>query len=203
MTTKDRIVEAALQLFSTDGYEGVSVKDIAGAVGIKDSSLYKHFKSKKAIFDTIISSMSEKMNAMTDELQLPHIPEIVGDKEVTIISEDDLVDISRRAFLFYLKDGFASRFRRMLSLEQYHDSEIAGIYRKIFMKDSIEYQSLLFQQLIVDGVFENYDPQVMAIQFYSPIFFLLNRYDDQLEKENEALVILEKHIRAFWHIYKK
>lgn len=203
MTTKDRIVEEALHLFSIKGYEGVSVKDIANAVGIKDSSLYKHFSSKKEIFETIIAVMSEKMNAMTDELKLPYIPKPQNDNKVTVMSEDELVEISKRAFLFYLKDGFASRFRRILNLEQYHDSEIAGIYRKIFMEDSIGYQSLLFQQLIRDGIFANHDSEVMAVHFYAPMFFLLNRYDNQLEKENEALVILEKHVRAFWHIYKK
>lgn len=203
MTTKNRIVEEALHLFSINGYEGVSVKDIASAVGIKDSSLYKHFSSKKEIFETIISTMSDKMSAMTDEFQLPHITEPESDNEVSMMSEEELVKISKRAFLFYLKDGFASRFRRILNLEQYHDSEIAGIYRKIFMEDSIGYQSLLFQQLIRDGIFADYDPEVMAVHFYAPMFFLLNRYDAQLEKENEALAILEKHVRAFWHIYKK
>lgn len=201
MTTKDRIVEEALHLFSMNGYDGVSVKDIANAVGIKDSSLYKHFSSKKKIFDTIIDAMSEKMNAMTDELKLPYIPQACNHK-VKMMSEDELVEISKRAFLFYLKDGFASEFRRMLNIEQYHNSEIAEIYRKIFMEDSIGYQSLLFQQLISDGIFTENDSEVMAVHFYAPIFYLLNRYDNQLEKENEALLILEKHVRAFYRIYK-
>lgn len=202
MKTKDRIVEEALHLFSIYGYEGVSVKDIANAVGIKDSSLYKHFSSKKEIFNMIIDGMSEKMNAMTDELQLPYIPKACNHK-VKKMSEEEIVEVSKRAFLFYLKDRFASEFRRMLNMEQYHNSEIAGLYRKIFMEDSIVYQSLLFEQLINDGIFTGNDSEVMAVHFYTPIFYLLNRYDNQLEKEKEALLILEKHVRAFCHIYKK
>ena len=46
MTTKERIIEEALTLFAEKGYQGTSVKNIADAVGIKDSSLYKHYKSK-------------------------------------------------------------------------------------------------------------------------------------------------------------
>lgn len=53
MTTKDNIIEQALRLFSAKGFEAVSVRDIARAVGIKESSLYYHFKNKQDIFDTI------------------------------------------------------------------------------------------------------------------------------------------------------
>ena len=61
MTTKEKIVDEALTLFSTKGYKGTSVKSIADAVGIKDSSLYKHFKSKRDIFDTIVIEMQNRM----------------------------------------------------------------------------------------------------------------------------------------------
>ena len=54
MTTKERIIDQALDLFSRKGYDGVSVRDISGAVGIKESSLYNHFKNKQDIFDTIV-----------------------------------------------------------------------------------------------------------------------------------------------------
>ena len=46
MKTRERIIEEALNLFSRKGYQGTSVKNIAEAVGIRDSSLYKHFRSK-------------------------------------------------------------------------------------------------------------------------------------------------------------
>ena len=65
MTTKEKIIDEALTLFSTKGYQGTSVKNIADAVGIKDSSLYKHYKSKKEIFDTIVLEMSMRMEGMS------------------------------------------------------------------------------------------------------------------------------------------
>ena len=63
--TKTRIIEEALTLFSIKGYKGTSVKNIADAVGIKDASLYKHFKSKQAILDKIVSLMMSKVQDMT------------------------------------------------------------------------------------------------------------------------------------------
>ena len=52
--TKQRILEKSLELFSTKGYDAVSVGEIAKAVGIKAPSLYNHFPSKQAIFDAIV-----------------------------------------------------------------------------------------------------------------------------------------------------
>ena len=54
MTTKERILETALELFSQRGYGGVSVRDIARAVGIRESSIYNHFENKRAVFDGIV-----------------------------------------------------------------------------------------------------------------------------------------------------
>ena len=71
MTTKERIIEEALTLFAEKGYQGTSVKNIADAVGIKDSSLYKHYKSKQEIFDTIVQEMSLRMERISLDFGLP------------------------------------------------------------------------------------------------------------------------------------
>ena len=120
MNTKERIVEEALTLFSEYGYQGTSVKNIADAVGIKDSSLYKHFKSKKEIFDTIVKEMSVRMERMSKEYGLPDEHDMEKAAELYgSISEEGILALSEKIFLFYLKDEFASKFRRMLVIEQY------------------------------------------------------------------------------------
>jgi len=45
--TKETILFESLKLFADKGYDGVTVRDIAAEVGIKQSSLYKHYKKKK------------------------------------------------------------------------------------------------------------------------------------------------------------
>ena len=42
----------------------------------------------------------------------------------------------------------------------------------------------------------------MALHFYAPIFFLLNKYDQEPEQEKEALMVLERHVREFARIYQ-
>lgn len=204
MTTKERIIDEALTLFAVKGYQGTSVKNIADAVGIKDSSLYKHFKSKKEIFDTIVQEMSVRMermsreNGLPDENDMDEAAELYGS-----ISENGLLMLSERIFLFYLRDEFAARFRRMLVIEQYRDKEVYGVYRGLFMDAAISYQTQLFAEMIKRGVFEGKDPEAMAVNFYAPIFFLLNKYDQEPNREEEALKALRKQVLEFSRLYKK
>ena len=133
MTTKERIIDEALTLFSVKGFKGTSVKNIADAVGIKDSSLYKHFKSKREIFDTIVAKVGEKMQALSENVGIPteeNLEEAVA--YYGKLSEKQLQELSKKIFLFYLEDDFMSRFWRMANMEQYQNSEISEIFRKIY-----------------------------------------------------------------------
>lgn len=202
MTTKEKIIDEALTLFSTKGYQGTSVKNIADAVGIKDSSLYKHYKSKKEIFDTIVLEMSERMEGMSKGLGLPDEKNMEkAALEYGQLTAEGLWELSKNIYLYYLKDEFAARFRRMLTIEQYRDREIYEVYRKIFMEDSIVYQTALFEEMIQQGTFIDANPAAMAVNFYAPVFFLLNKYDQEWERVDEALGELKQHVEEFSRVY--
>ena len=204
MTTKERIVQEALNLFSIKGFKGTSVKNIADEVGIKDSSLYKHFGSKQEIFDTIVLEMKQRMSRLAERMKLPEEEDYVKSAQAYgALSLEDLLALSRNIFLFYLKDDFMSRFWRMANMEQYQNPEIYEIYRQIFMEESIAYQKQLFSMMIHNGSFAKGDPQIMAISFYAPIFFLLSKYNGREEGVSEALDILDRQIQEFYQIYSR
>lgn len=203
MNTKERIVDEALTLFSVQGFKGTTVKNIADAVGIKDSSIYKHFKSKQEILDAIVDQMKGRMEELSGTLGIPQ--DIDEDSVMTAykdLSLQELQEISRKAFLFYLKDEFMSRFWRLSQMEQYQNREIYDIYRSIFFEQSIRYQTELFAEMIRQGAFREADPEVVAVNFYAPIYFLLSKYQEESDVE-EALRMLDKQIEEFYHIYKK
>lgn len=203
MKTKEKIIDEALTLFSTKGYKGTSVKNIADAVGIKDSSLYKHFKSKKDIFDTIVKEMQNRMSGLSFQVGLPSGQDCESEANAYgKLTADGLCALSRQIFLFYLKDNFVSRFWKMAMMEQYHSPEIYAVFHRIFMEESITYQTNLFREMIRQGYFRSIDPQVMAINFYSPIFFLLSRYMGEQEHEDSALILLDKQVAEFYRIYR-
>ena len=200
--TKEKILLSALELFSTKGYEGTSVRDLARAVGIRESSLYKHFKNKQAIFDAILEYMESYHNEKMKEMAIPlgEIEEVAGD--YSAFSLDHLYQISSVLFLMSFKDKVEIQFRRMLTIEQFSNLEIKKSYKKYFISDILNYQTTLFSKMIQQGRFIDCDPKVLALQFYSPIYTLLALYEGQLDKEEEALSILKEHISQFEKSYR-
>jgi len=193
MNTKDKIIEVALDLFSVNGYESVSVRDISKAVGIKESSLYNHFKNKQDIFDTIIQVCTEK--AMNQYKNLEIDQTLQGDFKVyDRISEELLIKISMDLFEFYVTDKDMSRFRRILIIEQFKNKTIQEVYFKYFMDDAIQFQTQLFHYLMEVGALKKANPETLAYEFYSPIFLLMNRYDTLDETVKKQIV---EHIKHF------
>lgn len=200
--TKETILYEALKLFSDKGYDGVSVRDIAGQVGIKQSSLYKHYTNKQDIFDSLVKTMQTHfMDSAICPLPCGELKEIA--REYATAGNEILKKISAEIFHFYLKDPYASQYRKLLSIEKYKNKEIERIYREVYIDSAISYQAALFDEMIRQGFMRQADPRIMAIQFFSPIFLLLNKYESIPEKENEAVEILEKHIEQFDRVYRK
>lgn len=199
--TKEIILLESLKLFADKGYDGVTVRDIAAKVGIRQSSLYKHFTSKREIFDTLVDEMQSRFMEVSTSLQLPNgeLEDIA--KEYANRGKEFLVKISSQIFHFYLQDSYASQFRKMLTIEKYKNEEIDRIYREVYIDTAISYQTVLFKEMISQGLMQNADPHIMAIQFFAPIFLLLNKYDGIHEREDEALSLLKSHIEQFDMIY--
>ena len=205
MTTKEKITEEALKLFAQKGYKGTSVKNIADAVGIKDASLYNHFKSKQEIFDSIVELVLTHISGLSKTLGMPQY-----DEQYTLASRfyekldlEGLKNLSREAFLFYLTDPYISKFWRIAHMEQYTNPQIYTMFRKIFMENAITYQERLFQEMMEQGVFYKSDAKTAAISFYSPIYLLLSMYNNQPERKEEALELLDNQIEEFFRIYRK
>lgn len=200
MTTKERILNESLRLFSEKGYGAVSVADIASAVGIKAPSLYKHYKSKQEIFDSCVSVFSERIDQIRRELLLPGTPYEKVSYETAGLEK--IKEISIILFMFYLKDDVASGFRRMLMIERYRNPEINTIFENVFVNAAVDFEEQIFARLIEAGVIRKEDPHIIAIRFYSPIFFLLQKYDMCPEKEDEAKEELSGIIEEFCRTYK-
>lgn len=204
MTTKERIVDEALTLFAAKGFRGTTVKDIADAVGIKDASLYKHFKSKKEILNTIVEEAYVHMGNMSDSLGIPSGDGSLEDAAEFFrgINRETIIALGKEVFKFYLTDDYMSRFWKLANLEQYNNRDFYELYRRLFTEEGIEYQKNLFAEMIRMGAFREGDPEVMAYNFYSPIFLLLHRYAGSEGELDEALEIIEKMVGDFYDRYQ-
>ena len=203
MDTKKRILDVALTLFSERGYGNVYVGHIAEGVGIKAPSLYKHYKSKQAIFEAILEEMRNRYDKEAAYLDITGSDSETDANIFAGISEDELVKLGIGLFSFFLHDEYECKFRKMLTIEQFSDKELAGLFSNQYINEPLKYQSGLFQMIIMQGRMKADDANIMAVQFYSPIYLLLTLCDRESQREEEALDLLERHIRQFHRMYKE
>jgi len=206
MTTKEKILAEALNLFSVKGYDPVSVRDIAGAVGIKESSLYNHFKNKQDIFDSIISEYSGRWGALFGGLQLTGDDRrfAVDDRTVDMyktMTSAQFAAIAGMIFDYYMTDEINVKLRRMLTIEQYRNDELRVLFRRISFDDSIDFQAQLFAALMEAGYFIRTDPYILALEFFAPIFLLFYKYGGDTESLGKAKDLFLRHIDHFNGIY--
>ena len=185
LSTKEKILVESMKLFSVQGFEAVSVRAIAAAVGVRDSALYKHFPSKQAIFDAIVENSKERFWEQYKKIHL--------DEPETI----DLVEMCLKMFHFQTQDEWIVRFRQMLVIEQFKNPDIAKVYKELFIDMPIENQSRIFEKYIEAGVMQESDPVVMSMELYAP-FFLYHTVQD---KPNELEQRLRQHVQNFKETY--
>ena len=203
MDTKQRILDEALTLFSEKGYANVFVADIAEKVGIKAPSLYKHYRNKQAIFDAIIEEMNRRFLEEAGNLQI-NGADATEDAEIyKHISEEQLITLGNNLFLYFLHDDYTRRFRKMLTIEQFHDKKLATAYMKQYVDDPLSYQEILLGLMVSAGVLQTENVEIMTLHFYAPIYMLLTICDREPEREKEALKKLEAHIRQFNRLYAR
>ena len=201
MNTKEKILDEALTLFSEKGYANVFVGDIADRVGIKAPSLYKHYKNKQAIFDAIIDEMNRRFEEQAKAMQINGTDAAADAGIYKSLSEDRLLMLGREFFLYYLHDDYNKKFRKMLTLEQFHDTDLAKVYSKLYVDDPLSYQGMLFGFMVTAGVLKTDNVQIMTLHFYAPIYYLLTICDREPDREPEALKLLDDHIKQFDRLY--
>jgi len=200
MNTKQRILNEALTLFSEKGYSAVYVGEIAEAVGIRTPSLYKHYKSKQDIFDSCVEVFSDRMEQVRNELRLPDTPQ--ADITYHTATTEKIVDFATALFMFYLQDDVAAKFRKMLMIERYHNPELNRLFEDLFISGAIEHEEKIFSDLIDAKIIKKDNPHIIALRFYTPIFYLLQKYDMRPGEAEEAKQELILMVREFCKTYK-
>ena len=198
--TKQKILDKALELFSARGYDPVSVDQIARAVGIKAPSLYNHFPSKQAIFDAIVESTAAQYETDTDKISI-HVQNAAQDVPAfTKITDEILFEKVRQIFEYSLHNDTISRFRRMMTIEQFRSPELAALYSGRYVERILEYHAGIFRALIAAGEITAEDPDALAMLYVSPVLTLIGICDRQPERESECLEKLQKHVRLFFRM---
>lgn len=190
--TKLKILDVALQLFSQNGYLGTSMNDIAMKLGITKPALYKHYASKHEILECIVERMNEMDFERAKEYEMPETqPDGFADAYVKTPIEK-IRAYSMAQFRYWTEEEFPAQFRKMLTLEQYRDAEMANLYQNYLATGPVEYMAAIFRKMTdSDG-----EAMQLALDFYGPMFLLYSIYDGAKDKET-VFELLGKHIDRF------
>lgn len=190
MSTKEKILFQALDLFSKYGYSDVTMKNVADKVGIKAPSIYKHFKSKEEIFYMILENaivrLDERIHNVDDY-------KIIKNGKISLNLEKLAIDI----FEYLLQDEYISRVRKMISIEMYKNPEAMKFYVDKFIEKPMIKQEELINYFGLSGYG---DIKVLSTIFYSPILLAVKLHDSNPEREEELIELLKETYKKLEYV---
>lgn len=190
--TKENILMTSLHLFARDGYEAVSVSTISGELGMTKGALYKHYKNKRDIFDSIV----ERMYKIDAERSVQYkVPDGLKNEGIAV-SWDTIKQFTVAQYKFWTEDDFAQNFRKMLTLEQYRNEEMAKLYQSCIAAGPVAYMENIFSQMMADGNMKKADSKLLATEFFAPMYLLIG-ISDHSENKEQNLELLNRHIERF------
>lgn len=191
-TSKENMLLVALRLFAQKGYGATSIFDIAHELQITKGAIYKHFKNKQDILDAIISKMEENDQRFAEQFIMPiHVLSLEEKEAYQKVTIKQVIDFSLAMFTYWTEDEFASLFRKMLTIEQYHDEKMNLLYQNYLGDGPYQYILDIFKTM------ELKDYEEKALLFYGPMFSLYSLSDIDLELAKERL---QKH---FQHLLER
>ncbi len=155
--TAEKIFDAAIDLFAQRGYVNVTIRDIASTVGIKESSIYKHYTSKEQILQKIIQYPLAKIYALAAR-------DDTTEQLIAKLGIDGFIADSGNVFLSWMADANTLKILRIFYIELYHNNEIMESFVNLISAGETFWASV-FSMMIKQGFVKPQDPQVLASEF--------------------------------------
>lgn len=167
--TKEKILSAALDLFCVDGYSTVSVRDIGKAVGIKESSIYYHFKNK----EDILYSLFRKSEQWTQVRKEQFIQAL---ESVPRVERENFIAAGIAYLEGYLLEEKINKLIRMLTIEKQRNSEAAQLYRQLLFSVPLDHHKKVFSFMIDKGWMKGDDVEQLAADYQSKVLYVFHKY---------------------------
>jgi AcrR family transcriptional regulator len=192
--TRERILAAALELFSERGFAGTNIRELSALLGMGKSSLYRHFESKEAIWNALLDEMIAYYDARFGSSEhLPPVPE----------SLEGLVRMTMQMANFTIRDEKIIKTRKLLSIEQYRDERAKALATKHFLTGLTDMFTPIFSAMMDRGLLRRDDARELAFAYTAPISALIHLCDREPEKTEEAMAQIEAFSRHFIKTYGK
>ena len=194
MSTKEKILDAALTLFAENGYDGTSVEQIANIVGIKAPSLYKHYKGKEDILNALIDSAETRYEEMFgSEKNIGRVPQ----------SREEFIKVTMERISFTMRDPIIRKTRMLLVQEQFRNERISEVTTRHQLDGIQGMFAKIIKGMMDVGIVKNDDPALLAAELTAPAVLQIAKSDRQPQCEKECMEYIEKHLRHFCKVYMK
>ena len=190
--TKERILAAALEMFSKNGYAGTNIRELSASLGLVKSGVYKHFESKEAIWNALLDEMTSYYGERFGSAEhLPPVPD----------SPEELIRMTMQMVNFTVHDEKIVMTRKLLAIEQYRDDRARELATKHFLTGLTDMFTRVFTGMMDKGLLRQDDPQMLAFAYTAPISALIHHCDREPEKTEEAMARIEAFSRHFVKTY--
>jgi len=190
--TKERILEAALEMFSQKGYAGTNIRELSASLGLVKSGVYKHYESKEAIWNALLDQMIAYYGEHFGSPEhLPPVPD----------SLEGLIQLTMHMVNITVHDEKIIMTRKVLTLEQYRDVRARELATKHFLTGLTEMFTRIFSGMMEKGLVRKDDPKMLAFAYTAPISALIHLCDREPEKTEAASGRVEMFSRHFVKIY--
>ena len=190
--TKERILEAALEMFSQNGYAGTNIRELSASLGLVKSGVYKHFESKEAIWNALLDKMIAYYGERFGSAErLPPVPD----------SPEELTRLTMHMVNITVHDERIVMTRKVLTLEQFRDVRARELATKHFLTGLKEMFTHIFSGMMDKGLLRRDDPAMLAFAYTAPISALIHHCDREPEKTDDAIAQIEAFSRHFIKTY--
>ena len=190
--TKERILNAALEMFSQNGYAGTNIRELTASLGLGKSSMYRHFESKEEIWNTLLDEMTAYYGERFGSPEhLPPVPD----------SLEELVGMTVRMADLTIHDEKIVMTRKLLSIEQFRDDRARELATRHFVTGLAEMFTRIFEGMMDRGLLRRDDPAMLAFAYTAPISVLIHLCDREPEKTAGVLEEIEAFSRHFIRVY--
>ena len=190
--TKERILAAALEMFSQNGYAGTNIRELSASLGLVKSGVYKHYESKEAIWNALLDQMIAYYGEhFGSPDHLPPVPD----------SPEELTRLTMHMVNITVHDEKIIMTRKVLTLEQFRDDRARDLATKHFLTGLTEMFTQIFTGMMEKGVLRKDDPKMLAFAYTAPISALIHLCDREPGKTEDALKLAEEFSRHFIRTY--
>ncbi|MDD9149943.1 MULTISPECIES: TetR/AcrR family transcriptional regulator [unclassified Sporolactobacillus] len=185
MSTKQDIFDCALALFSKSGYNGVSMRDIAGKVGIKGSSIYNHYAGKEAIMDDICQAFVRTLAVSRPPLE----------KVAESIDKTNAADVFKSLIVAYGRriNEQWTQMARLVFSEHFYNQKAGDIFVREILENNVSYYVSVLAEMERKGKIKKIDKPFIAALFNNEQVMLSMQYahcqtDEQKKKVAELMM---------------